>query len=48
MWAVCMAFREYGNIEPENRWLPEFFPIDGLEIEPDCNQVHRRSEGEGQ
>ena len=33
MYAVCMAFRKYGNIEPENRWLPEFYPTDGLEIE---------------
>jgi hypothetical protein len=39
MWAVCMAFREYGNIEPENRFLPEFFPIDGLEIEPTLQSI---------
>jgi hypothetical protein len=30
MWALCMAFRKYGNIEPENRWLPEFYPTTGL------------------
>lgn len=33
MWAVCMAFQHYGNIEPENEWLPEFFPIWGLQAE---------------
>ena len=32
MWSVCCCFSHYGNIEPENRWLPEFYPTDGLEI----------------
>jgi hypothetical protein len=34
MYAVCLCFSHYGNIEPENRFLPEFYPTDGLEIEP--------------
>jgi hypothetical protein len=33
MWAVCCCFSKNGNIEPANRWLPEFFPLTGLEIE---------------
>ncbi len=44
MWAVCMAFIEYGNIEPENRWLPQFFPIDGLEIEPELQSIAQEVE----
>ena len=41
MWAVCMAFREYGNIEPENLFLPEFYPTDGLEIEPSLQSISK-------
>jgi len=33
MWAVCCCFSKNGNIEPANRWLPEYFPLTGLEIE---------------
>jgi hypothetical protein len=33
MYAVCRCFSHYGNIEPDNRWLPDFYPTDGLEIE---------------
>src|ERR1017187_4715569 len=39
MWAVCMAYKLYGNIEPANRWLPEFFPLTGLEIESGLQSV---------
>jgi hypothetical protein len=39
-----MAFIEYGNIEPENRWLPQFFPIDGLEIEPELQSIAQEVE----
>jgi len=33
MYAVCMAFNRYGNIHPENQWLPEFYALDGLGVE---------------
>jgi hypothetical protein len=45
MYALCLCFSHYGNIEPENRFLPEFYPTDGLEIESslqsiaECNQL---------
>jgi hypothetical protein len=53
MWAVCRMFQHYGNIEPENEWLPEFYTTDGLEVESSlqsisksdsCNQLHKRSQ----
>ena len=39
MYAVCLCFSHYGNIEPENRWLPEFYPTDGLEIESPVQSI---------
>jgi hypothetical protein len=33
MYALCLCFSHYGNIAPENRWQPEFFPLTGLETE---------------
>lgn len=34
MDALCHAYLYYGNVDPENEWLPEFYPLDGLEIAP--------------
>ena len=39
MWAVCCCFSKNGNIEPANLWLPEYFPLTGLEIESAPQQV---------
>jgi hypothetical protein len=39
MYAVCCCFSHYGNIEPENLWLPEFYPTDGLAIEPSLQSI---------
>lgn len=33
MWALCLAFNHYGNIEPKNPRIPDFFPLVGLEAE---------------
>jgi hypothetical protein len=33
MYALCLCFSHYGNIEPKNQFLPEFYPTAGLEIE---------------
>ena len=42
MWALCCCFSCYGNIEPENRFLPEFYPTTGLEIEPPLQSEDKR------
>jgi hypothetical protein len=42
MYAVCCCFSHYGNIEPENRWLPEFYPTAGLEIEASLRSIAER------
>jgi hypothetical protein len=33
MYAVCLAFKHYGRVEPNDEWLPEFMCYDGLTIE---------------
>jgi hypothetical protein len=45
MYAVCLCFSHYGNIEPENRFLPEFYPMDGLEIEPGVQSIAAGCQG---
>jgi hypothetical protein len=39
MYAVCCCFSRYGNIEPENQWLPEFYPTAGLQIESSLQSI---------
>jgi hypothetical protein len=46
MHAVCLCFSHYGNIEPENRWLPEFFPIDGLETESAVQSISKMGDSQ--
>jgi hypothetical protein len=46
MYAVCLCFSHYGNIEPENRWQPEFFPLAGLEIESPVQSIAEEAEVE--
>ena len=31
MYALCNVFSHYGNVSPDNEWLPEFFNLDGLD-----------------
>ena len=33
MYAVCLAFKHYGRVDPNDEWLPEFMCHDGLTIE---------------
>jgi hypothetical protein len=33
MYAVCRAFSNYGRVEPEDKWLPQFQCFDGLTIQ---------------
>ena len=35
MWAVCLAYRHYGRLDPADQWLPQFKCYDGLVIEGD-------------
>jgi hypothetical protein len=30
MYAVCLAFKKYGRVNPDDRWLPTFWCTDGL------------------
>jgi hypothetical protein len=45
MYAVCCCLSRYGNIEPVNQWLPEFYPTAGLEIEPFLQSLHKEVGG---
>jgi hypothetical protein len=33
MYAVCLAYRHYGRLSPDDLWMPEFQCYDGLVIE---------------
>jgi len=33
MWSVCAAYLHYGRVEPTDKWLPEFYTLDGLKGE---------------
>jgi len=32
MYAACLAFERYGRLDPQDKWLPEFYCYDGLTI----------------
>jgi hypothetical protein len=46
MYALCLCFSRYGNVHPENRWLPEFYPTDGLEVEPTAQSIAPEEDGD--
>ncbi len=41
MWAVCLAYRHYGRVDPADQWLPQFTCHDGLVIEGDDPAAER-------
>ncbi len=32
MYAACLAFEHYGRLDPQDKWIPEFYCYDGLTI----------------
>jgi len=45
MYAVCRAFRHYGRVDPNDKWLPEFQCYDGLAIQPEEHNTSNQPKG---